>query len=165
MRTLNILLLFLSVSFSVNAQMMPQPYKKKLPNIVQYRVEKVMDSENKLFKKNDALYVSLKDGLRHYRNGRLINTYKIIPDSIKRIQVINCHMPPCPPLKITEPALYVESLKRYLIFFTNLNGNTYLKATPVGYNVRKNEALKEEDISLWYVLKIINGSVSGKTPN
>lgn len=165
MKTLNILLLFLSVSFSVNAQMMPQPHKKKLPNIVQYRVEKVMDSENKLFKKNDALYVSLNDGLRHYRNGHLINSYKIIPDSIKRIQVINCHMPPCPPLKITEPAFYVEGLKRYLIFFKQLNGNTYLKATPVGYNVRTSKPLNEEDISIWYVLKIINTSITAKIPN
>lgn len=74
------------------------------------------------FKKGDVIRISTKNGLKHYRNKKLVNTYKLIPQQgIVMIQP-NCLRPPCPPIESTKLIYYLGAHSRFI----DVRGNKLL---------------------------------------
>ncbi|MBO9657997.1 MAG: hypothetical protein J7527_04155 [Chitinophagaceae bacterium] len=66
------------------------------------------------FKKGDMLRISTKNGLKHYRNKQLLNTYKIIPQpAVVTIQP-QCRVAPCPPVDMQVLVYYMGQAQRYI---------------------------------------------------
>ncbi len=65
-------------------------------------------------KKGDVIRISTKNGLKHFRNKRLLNTYKIIPQpAVVTIQP-QCRVAPCPPVEIQVLVYYMGYTQRYI---------------------------------------------------
>jgi len=137
-------------------QMMAQPAKQRQPATGRFRVTEAMDTVLYLFKTGDMLDVSLQKGLRHYRNGKLVNTYKIIPATIKVKKVAPCLKPPCPELVHDVPVYYTDVLNRY-IELDDLSNKSYINAAPAYYKAQSGKPLREGQWELWYVLKRTKG--------
>ncbi|SDC89842.1 hypothetical protein [Niabella drilacis] len=140
-------------------QTMAQPAKQRQPVTGRFRVTEAMDTVFHLFKTGDMLDVSLQKGLRHYRNGKLVSTYKIIPATIKVKKVAPCLKPPCPELVHDVPVYYAGALNRY-IELDDLSSKSYLYAAPEDYNTQSGQPLREGQWALWYVLKKTGGKSS-----
>ncbi len=88
------------------------------------------EKENQLtgFKKGDLIRISTKNGLKHYRNKRLLNTYKIIPQpAIITIQP-QCRVAPCPPVDMQTLVYYMGHAERYIDIRNNallISDSTY----------------------------------------
>ncbi len=66
------------------------------------------------FKKGDVIKVNRQNGLSHYRNKKLLNQYKIIPQSVIRKQAIVCHQPPCPPIITQRTIYFIGASERFI---------------------------------------------------
>ena len=80
------------------------------------------DKEHRLadLKKGDVIRISTKNGLKHYRNKKLLNTYKIIPQpAIVTIQP-QCRVAPCPPVDIQVLVYHLGHAGRYIDIRNNL---------------------------------------------
>jgi hypothetical protein len=86
-----------------------------LPADKQLRITSVLIKDSLLpFRKGDVIRVSAKTGLKHYRNKRLINTYKIIPQlAIVTIQP-QCNTLPCPPTDLRTYVYYMGFAGRFI---------------------------------------------------
>lgn len=152
------LILFFLVT-AVQAAAQRAPVKQSPPVSGVYRITEELDNEHRVFKKDDVLEVSMKNGLGHYRKGKLLNRYKIIPETITIEQVVNCHMPPCPPMRYKASAYYVDVLSRYFLIGEGSGGSYFTllvqgteKEDRGGYYYRKDNG---------YLLKRIS-TVNGK---
>lgn len=83
-----------------------------------YKVTHV--DENPLtVEKGDALRISTKAGLKHYRNNKLVNTYKLVPQ-LSTIKVdAQCRVPPCFTTVTKVLVYYMEGIKRFVAVRNN----------------------------------------------
>lgn len=72
------------------------------------------------FKTGDVIRISSKTGLKHYRNKKLLNNYKIIPQQTMIMIQIQCRVPPCPKIKSPRIVYYLESAKRFIDINNNM---------------------------------------------
>ncbi|MCG2618139.1 hypothetical protein LZZ85_27800 [Terrimonas sp. NA20] len=74
------------------------------------------DKEHRLpdVRKGDVIRISTKNGLKHYRNKRLLNTYKIIPQPATITIQPQCKVAPCPPIDTQVLVYYMGSAERYI---------------------------------------------------
>jgi|GEM_PF-4224277 len=83
------------------------------------------------FQKGDVIRISTKSGLKHYRNKRLLNVYKIIPQlAIITIQP-QCRVTPCPPMDIKALVYYLGNAERFIDIRNNallISEDTYTDA-------------------------------------
>lgn len=135
-----------------------QPPVRLKPTTGRYRVTEVRDTLFHLFKTNDVLEVSIRNGLRHYRAGKLKGTYKIIPDTITVKRVAPCLVPPCPEFLDVIPVFYTEPINRF-ISFDDLEHKSYLEAyDPAIYRSRSNKPADRHKWDLIYILKKIKSN-------
>lgn len=154
MRSLSLFLLLFTASHTVAAQVQTVS-KKQLPTIGVYRVTEAMDTLYHLFKKNDVLDISIRNGLRHYSAGKLKGTYKIVPDTITVKRIAPCLVPPCPEFMDVVPVFYMEPINRF-ISFNDLENKSYLEAyDPAIYRSKSNKPVNRYKWKLLYVLKKI----------
>jgi len=90
------------------------PARDPFPQPVSFIITEVTDSPIKVFKKDDELKISTADGLYHYRNGQIVNRYKIIPQKIKQYRTNPCLVPPCPTSEEEKIVYYLEPFQRYI---------------------------------------------------
>jgi hypothetical protein len=83
------------------------------PYPVSFTVTQVVDTIMKGLATGDELRISSAEGLSHFRNGKLVNTYKIIPARIKQRHVNPCLVPPCPEREEDKIVYYLEPIHRY----------------------------------------------------
>ncbi|MCH5715230.1 hypothetical protein [Niabella hibiscisoli] len=86
------------------------------------------------FKKGDVIKVDRKNGLSHYRNKKLLNQYKIIPQSVTRKQDIVCRQPPCPPIITQRTIYFIGAWERFIDIGYNkllISKNKYKDANAV----------------------------------
>ncbi|MET0462981.1 MAG: hypothetical protein ABW007_07500 [Chitinophagaceae bacterium] len=85
------------------------------------------------FKKGDVIRISTKNGLKHYRNKRLLNTYKIVPQpTIIKIQP-QCKVAPCPPIDSPVLVYHMGHAERYIDIRNNsllISDSTYKDPDP-----------------------------------
>ena len=95
----------------------PFPVEKQFKIASQDQEHRLLD-----FRKNDVIRISTKNGLKHYRNKQLLNTYKIIPQlAIIKIQP-QCRVAPCPPIDTKVLVYYLEPAERFI----SIRNNTFL---------------------------------------
>ncbi len=79
-----------------------------------YTIKTSWDTTLHTFKTGDKISYSMQEGLYHYRAGKLLNRYKIIPRKIKLKKVAPCQVPPCPVFEYQVLVYYVDVWQRYL---------------------------------------------------
>jgi hypothetical protein len=89
-----------------------------LQNEKSFTIKKVFNDVLK-FKVGDIVKADKKSGLRHYRNGKLINNYKIIPQLTTIRTQPQCRVAPCPPIETKTIVYYLETTKRFINFSFN----------------------------------------------
>lgn len=86
------------------------------------------------FRKGDIIKVNKQKGLSHYRNRKLLNQYKIIPQSVTRKQEIVCRQPPCPPIITQRTIYFIGAWERFIDIGYNkllISKNKYEEANAV----------------------------------
>ena len=110
-----------------------------------YIVKETWDTLLSTFNKSDGIRYSMREGLFHYRSGKLINKYKIIPLKVKWVKVAPCQMPPCPEFSSEVLVYYVGVWQRF-IFFDELPDRTWLQISKKTYEQANDlPALREGD--------------------
>jgi hypothetical protein len=66
------------------------------------------------FKTGDVIRISSKTGLRHYRNQKLLNNYKIIPQQTTIMIQPQCRVAPCPKIKTIRWVYYLGAASRFI---------------------------------------------------
>lgn len=84
-----------------------------------FPVEKVFKiglAENRLlgFKTGDVIRISTKSGLKHYRNGKLLNNYKLIPQQTIITVEAKCKVPPCFKTETNQLVYYLDAADRFI---------------------------------------------------
>lgn len=121
---------------------MPSSAVKKaqdpFPNPVNFIVTTTYNKALKIFKAGDKLTISTAEGLYHYRNNKLVNQYKIIPQKIKQTFTMRCIKAPCPaPTTIERIVFYLESYKKYVdiqngsLLFSKNKYDSFIKAASI----------------------------------
>jgi hypothetical protein len=98
--------------------------KDPFPVEKEYKVIGVEDDVLNL-KKGDALRISTKNGLKHYRNNKLLNNYKLIPQLTTVMIEAQCRVPPCFTTETKVLVYYLDHVKR----FVEVKNNTVLIST------------------------------------
>lgn len=90
---------------------------KVTPLSKMYTVGKNLLPDFEVFKPGDKISVSSRDGLKHFRNGKQLNTYKIIPLQLTE----HTSMPAKPSVILSKQhqVFYLEPFKRYFIIVDN----------------------------------------------
>jgi hypothetical protein len=83
------------------------------PGLVNFTITQVVDTILNGLAVGDELRISSAEGLSHFRNGKLVNSYKIIPTRIKQRHVNPCLIPPCPEREEEKIVYYLEPIHRY----------------------------------------------------
>lgn len=95
----------------------PFPSEKEFKITSEDKAHQLLD-----FRKNDVIRISTGNGLKHYRNKRLLNTYKIIPQlAVITIQP-QCRVAPCPPVDTKVLVYYMGAAERFI----NIRNNALL---------------------------------------
>ncbi len=97
-----------------SAPMPKKPAANPFPAPVTFTITQTYDTGINLFLKNDQLTISTAEGLYHYRDGKLLNRYKIIPQQIKQLITTTCLIPPCPVRQEEKVVYYLEPFRRYI---------------------------------------------------
>lgn len=79
--------------------------------------ENVMD-----LKKGDVLKVSTKAGLKHYRDNKLLNQFKLIPQLTTIRVEAKCKVPPCFVTETNALVYYMGAIKRFI----EIRNNTFM---------------------------------------
>lgn len=66
------------------------------------------------FKKGDLIQIHTQTGLRHYRNKKLVNHYKIAPQLILDSIEAKCHVAPCFTTVSNKLVYYVGGVERFI---------------------------------------------------
>ncbi|RYD81100.1 MAG: hypothetical protein EOP53_07130 [Sphingobacteriales bacterium] len=66
------------------------------------------------FKKGDVLKIHTATGLWHYRNKKLLNQYKIVPQLATITQRIVCARAPCPPVVTNKLVYFLGASERFI---------------------------------------------------
>lgn len=77
---------------------------------------KIGKAENQLlgFKTGDVIRISTKSGLKHYRNQKLLNNYKLIPQQTIITVEAKCKVPPCFKTETNELVYYLGAASRFI---------------------------------------------------
>lgn len=77
---------------------------------------KIGKADNQLlnFKTGDVIRVSTKSGLKHYRNQKLLNNYKLIPQQTIITVEAKCKVPPCFKTETNELVYYLGAASRFI---------------------------------------------------
>jgi hypothetical protein len=103
-----------------------------------FRIMSVNDSIL-AFKKNDLIKISTKNGLKHYRNNRLLNTYKIIPQLSTIMIQPKCNLAPCPEIEWKVLVYYLDFAKCFIDIRNNvfrMSAETYEAADTPAKDIR-----------------------------
>lgn len=100
------------------------PAKDPFPVEKEYKVI-VVDDDVLNLKKGDFLKISTKNGLKHYRNNKLLNNYKLIPQLTTILIEAQCRVPPCFTTETKVLVYYMDQVKRFI----EIRNNTLMVST------------------------------------
>lgn len=66
------------------------------------------------WRKGDVVRISTKNGLKHYRNNKLMNNYKIVPQLTTTRVEAQCRVPPCFTTITKVLVYYMDGIKRFV---------------------------------------------------
>lgn len=85
------------------------------------------------FKIGDVIKVSTKSGLKHYRNQKLLNNYKLIPQQTIITVEAQCKVPPCFKTETNELVYYLGAASRFI----DIRGDRLLMSALTYQNTNK----------------------------
>ena len=120
-----------------------------------YTVTENYDTTFHLFKPGERIRISAAEGLAHYRNGKLVNQYKIIGEKKKQQAIAPCEFPPCPEFVREIFVYYSEYWQRY-ISVVDLPDRSWFRVTKTLFPLDTVKTFREGDWITWYRLKKLN---------
>ena len=120
-----------------------------------YTVTETYDTTFHLFKPGERIRISAAEGLAHYRNGKLVNQYKIIGEKKKQQANAPCEFPPCPEFVREIFVYYSEYWQRYMSV-VDLPDRSWFRVTKTLFPVDTVKTFREGDWITWYRLKKLN---------
>lgn len=101
---------------------------------VEFTISSVVNTTLALFKLNDQLLVHLPVGLKHYRNNKILNQYKLEPREVTEQTEYIIRNDHVPPYRTSRSILN----KRMRVYFMGGSIKRFLKITPTALMVSRN---------------------------
>ena len=79
-----------------------------------YKIEKVLEQHAHFFSKADVIQISAAKGMLHYRKGKQLQNYKIIPRYIRYSFQPQCATAPCPTVTKIETVYFMGGAARFV---------------------------------------------------
>jgi hypothetical protein len=101
----------------------------------------------------DEIRISTKNGLHHFRSGKLLNTYKIIPQKVQEEYDSTCPVPPCQPKSRERVYYFLEPFKKYIAI--DLKNTDYsFKLSRQDFSGGKDDLVfRNGDMAQYYLLR------------